>query len=489
MSDSNRTKITLVKETVFGAIPATPAFEELRTTGASMSASIRTDVSKELVSDGQVKDLILLGKEAGGNANFELSYGSLLTVMEGALRSTWANRFLLRRNVTAGSAITSITAAGGTVTFSPAGTAPVAGDVFRLSGFTNAANNGIFVATGGSTTTALFASLGLVDEPAPPMGAQLTKVGVQFGAAVISAGAAPNTLVRSAGSWITDGIVPGEWIKVGGAAAATQFATAAMASSWVRVATVTALTLTLDRVPTGWAVDAGTGKTIKLFYGDYIRNGVALASYTLEEQFQDLTAPEFFYYNGLRVGTLTIEATASAIATAQVTFMGTGTSIALARTAGATDIPPRDTDVLNSSSNVGRLAENDAVIQGPNYVMGMGIEINNNLRRQNQVGSVTSWGIGVGRCIVTGKLNTYYGSKAILDKLINSTTSSYDVRFLESDGSRGLLFDCPKIKFMGNGEATVPGVDTDRMLDLGFQALKHTALGYTIEVMRFEGLE
>jgi hypothetical protein len=45
-------------------------------------------------------------------------------------------------------------------------------------------------------------------------------------------------------------------------------------------------------VPASWAADAGTSKTIQVFTGDYVKNGITQRSFSIERQQQDLVSPQ-----------------------------------------------------------------------------------------------------------------------------------------------------------------------------------------------------
>lgn len=482
MSDANRTLLSLVKESVFNTTPATPAFRPLRMKSSSLAFTPKTDTTKEIRADRQIPDLIRLGFEAAGQVPMETSFGALDDIIEGAQMNTWTLRGAQVENTAAGTPITAVSA----TTFS-CGTATFAvGDLVRASGFINPANNGIFEAAAGTVSGSLVTAGGLVVET-PPKGAKLTFCGKKFAATALSADVS-GTLTRASGSWITDGFVAGEWIKIGsGSIPGNAFATAGC-NGWARISVVTALVLTFDVVPTGYATDAGTGKTVSIFMGDYIRNGTTPQSYTLEQQFQDLVTPEFHLYTGMRVGNLTLTAASQSIMESNVTFMGANATFATTRFAGATDLPIATGEVLNTSSNVGRIAENGVALAVPNYVMNSEITIDNTLRRQNAIGTPGSIGIGLGRANVSGKLSTYYGDMTLLNRLLNNTATSFDQRVSSSDGSYATIFDVPLAKY-ATGAPTVPGVDTDRMLELTFQGLLHPTLGYTLHIQRFAGVQ
>lgn len=493
MSDANRTAIGIVEESTFGVTPASPAIRAVRITRAGLGASPQTVTSSELAADRQVRDLIRTGFETGGDIGMEASYAAMDELLRGALFSEWnASGAPVRfNNGVADSQITNVDGAG-VYTILTAGTNPdvnqgayAAGSYVRASGFTNANNNGLKRATAATATSVTLAGASTV-EAAPPGTARLKSLGFQGAAGDISATAAPNTLVTAALSFTNLGIVAGMWLKVGGPVSGEQFATAAN-NGLIRVQTVTATMLTLDVVPTGWTTDNGATKTITVYSGDYIRNGTTARSYTVEQQFQDLAVPEFHYFTGMRVGTMTLEGDAQAILTGAVAFQGKGSSALTTRVGGATDIAAPTNDVLNTSTDIGRIAENGVPVTGVNAVLRASLELNNNLRRRNEWGSIESPGIGAGRFEVRGTLNTYYGSKSILDKIRAGTASSFDFTLKDPTGTKALLFDVPRVKFAG-GDPTVPGIDTDRVLDTEFQGLRHPVLGYTLQAQRFEEL-
>lgn len=87
MTDSNRTQITFIEESTWGTTPGSPNMQELRLTGESLIKNIQNIVSSEIRSDRQITDLIQVAKEASGDVNLELSYGTYDELMKSALYS------------------------------------------------------------------------------------------------------------------------------------------------------------------------------------------------------------------------------------------------------------------------------------------------------------------------------------------------------------------------------------------------------------------
>lgn len=490
MSDANRTQLGVVEEVVLGTTPVNPVFETLRVTAVNLDVAKTTITSKELRADRKVTDRITTLLESAGDLPQEVSYGAPDTLLRGAMQSEWIFA-PVRQNITG--ATTNISAASATaltvvapaLLASNAGTFAV-GLLVRTSGFVAAGNNALRRAGAGSSGTNIALAGGTIDA-APALGARAKVIGLEGAAGDIAATA--SGLSSTALDFTTLGLAAGMWLWVGGPIVGQQFATAANIG-WCRIAAaggITATALPFDVVPTGWGVDAGAAKTIRAYWGDYIREGTTRRSYSIEQQFQDLVVPTFELAKGMVPIQFELSAPTASIMTCKTTFMGkTGQIPTTARFAGATDLAAPTGDVFNTSSNVGTMLVNGAVIPNGNFVTALTLSIDNSGRRNNGLGSITSLDIRTGTANITAKLSTYYGDPTILTLVRNSTVASYFLPITDPTiTTRAYLFDLPRIKF-GGGDPTVPGLDTDRMLDTDFQALRHATLGYMLHVQRLE---
>lgn len=84
------TRIAFVPEATFGTTPAMPVFQIARFTGAGFRTNKTTGTSDEIRADRNVPDEFLLGKDAAGDYDFELSYGTFDGLLEGLMFSTWS---------------------------------------------------------------------------------------------------------------------------------------------------------------------------------------------------------------------------------------------------------------------------------------------------------------------------------------------------------------------------------------------------------------
>lgn len=485
MSDAVRTQIGIVEEVTIGTTPATPAFETLRVTVPNLAASKQTKVSNELRADRQITDRITVGFQSGGDISQEVSYGAMDSLIRGGLQSEWVWAPVRDNNGVADSNITDVTATDVTILASNgtqfrSGVFAV-GHLVRTTGFTNAGNNGLRRAGAGTTATIIKLAGGTI-EAAPPAAARAKAVGFEGASGDITATA--GGLGSTALDFTTLGLVVGQWLWVGGPSAGTTFATAAV-RGWCRISAIAATALTFDIKPAGWGVDAGAAKTIRAYFGDYIRNGTTRRSYTIEQQFQDLAVPTYEYYKGMVPTALEFDVKSQDILTGKTTFMGmTVADPSAVRFTGATDVAAPTNDVMNSSDNVGSVLVNGVELTG-NYVTSLNLSIDNAGRRNTSIGSKFSRDIKSGRVSVMGKVEMYYDDATVLTYIRNSTAVGFFFPISDPGGTKAYLMDMPRVKF-GDGNPTVPGVDTDRMLPTDFQALRHPTLGYTIQIQRLE---
>jgi len=478
LQSTNRVAIAKVRETTFGVTTPNPVFKGIRETSSSLAVNPQTVVSNEISPDRQVSDLILVGVQAGGDVGGEMSFQTMDDDLEEALQGTWANLpnivvATLDTEISDLSVTTATVAAG-------LGTPFKTGMLVLTSGFTTPANNGLVARVASSTGTVVFPAATFTAEPAPiPVGATMRTVGfagVVGDIAAVTAGG--NAMTSATLDFTTLGLQPGLWIRPNG------FATA-VNNDFCRVSAVAANKISLDRVPVGWAADTGAAVAISVFAGDFLTNGSTKRSNTFERQYLDHVPVTYEYLRGQTVDKFSVTADANKIATYTESYIGSDGVAQTIRIAGATDVPAPTNDVLNTSSNVGRLGFDGVPVTGPNFIMSAKFDIANNLRRQNAVGSFAPVGIGNGEFTVTGTLNTYFGSKAVLDKVINNTRTSFDTRLGRPDNNKqSLVFDFPSIK-LSAGAPSVSGKNADVMLSATFQALRDPTLGYTLGITRF----
>src|SRR5574337_33810 len=450
MTEANRVAVSIGREASWGV--AQTSLKRLRVTGAPLRFEIDSIESDELREDRQTTDLINVAARVTGSINFELSYGALDPLFEEAMFSTWTAR-PNKVNVTPDTSITGVTASTHTVAVDSGGSAFLAQMLVQATGFTNAANNGVFEVASSTTTTVVYAGTPtMVDETAPPAGARLRVVGFvgASGDIVAEVGGIASTVL----DFTTMGLVAGQWIKIGGTATGTRFAVDGN-NGWCRVVQVTAHAVSLDHKPSAWGLDAGTGKTIKIWIGDYLRNGATKMSSTVQFGFMDQDPVNYITFAGLTPSTLSLNFEPRRPLVGTVGFLGITANISTT----ATDADPdaaETGDVMNAVSDVGLIAEGGSEVVAPNYIQRLSININNRLREDSGVGKFGIVNVGVGRLQITGDFRTYFGSAGIYTKLVNSTATT--IASVVRKNGQAYVFFLPKVKLRG-GSPDIPGTD------------------------------
>lgn len=471
MSESNRVRIAGIRESVFGTLPGTPRFRTGRMTGESLAYAPQFISSSEIRADRMNADPIKINEEHQGAFNFELAYVPDLSLASELMRSAFYNPWTVTpyrdNDGAADSVVTDVNNATQVVTVTavaPADGQFRVGHLVRFTGFTNAANNGLFRCSTASTTVPAFTGAGLVAEAVPPAAARMKVVGAQGASADITATA--TGLGSTALDFTTLGLSVGQWIKIGDASnAAFQFATAAL-NDWARITAIGATALTLDNLPSGWTTDSGTGKTIRFFFGDTIKNGTTRSSLSIERGFLDQASPTYILQKGMVAGQMALNFTTEQIITGSFNLRGLSGTQGTSANGASYDAAPTQR-VMSANVNVGRIAEAGSVIASPNFIRAMQVQLDNNLRPITAVGTVGAVELGAGECAVTGSLEAYFGSNALLAKLLAGTVSNLNAR--AAIDNQAIIVGLPRVTFTG-GSPSAAGKNQDITIPLSFQA-------------------
>lgn len=162
VADTSDARIAIVKESVLGVNPGVGAVAA-RITSDSLKNSQTREKSEEVTGNRNPRQNLRVEAHSEGDLNFEFSANNFDEILEGAMQSEFA--------VTPSPLSGTITAAASGQTMTSNGSSPnlsgiVKGQWVRISGFSNAANNGVFRAAADSTSTVLTleAGSGIVDE-------------------------------------------------------------------------------------------------------------------------------------------------------------------------------------------------------------------------------------------------------------------------------------------------------------------------------------
>ena len=278
------------------------------------------------------------------------------------------------------------------------------------------------------------------------------------------------TITRATGSFVTDGLVAGTWVKTSGFVNAVN-------NTILRVVTVAALTLTVSGVTL--STESAVSATVR--QGGYVANGTTQDSYTLQKQFSDV-ANEYEYNRGCVIGGMSLDVNADAIITGSFSFLGKSQASGTSDLASSTTTAAAN-DVFNAIDHVLAVFEGGLAAADVASVTAFSFQLNNGLRDRQVVGTLGAQSIGSGTCDVTGTLQAYFTSKTILDKYLNFTKTNLSI-VIRSSTNTGYVIDLPAVKF-SDGSRVAGGQNDDVMADLSFVAYRDATLGYTVRVTRF----
>jgi hypothetical protein len=94
IASGSRHDMSYIVESTYGTTPATPALTPIRHTGTTIGLSKEAIESEELRDDRQISNYRHGNQSAGGDINFELSYGTFDDFLEAVLCGTWSTNVL-----------------------------------------------------------------------------------------------------------------------------------------------------------------------------------------------------------------------------------------------------------------------------------------------------------------------------------------------------------------------------------------------------------
>lgn len=470
--DSNITGLAYAEEARLGLLPGegglggTPVWYRLNPNSYNdFGGEIVTVAPNPINPSRQRRKGVTTDLNAAGGVNHNLTFQNLTDLMQGVMFADIRRKG--KQKVTAVDLDTI-----NPDQYEVAATAGfLAGSLIKGIGFTNAPNNALNVVTAVTLNSSVNVATGqLVAEASPPASASINVVGYEALSADISvdvSGSLP-ALSSTALDFTTLGLVPGQWVYIGGDAAGTSF-TSAVNNGFKRIRSVAAGLLTLDKSFQPMVAEAGTGLTIRLFFGDVLRNEtgslIKRRSYNLE---RTLGAPDDSLpsqiqsevLKGAVANEFTLNVPSAELMSVDFSFVATDNE----QRTGA--VGPKQTGVIdfpaakeyNTSSDIGRirLSTVSQVDEAPAalfaFVTEATITINNNVTPNKAVGVLGSFDVTAGTFMVSGNLTAYFASVAATQAVRNNADVTLDLSVVKDN--TGIVFDMPLIS-LGDGRLSV----------------------------------
>lgn len=466
--DSNVTGLRYAEEESLKTLPTTPDWIPLEPNsyddfGGNITTLARTPIS----ADRQRKKGVTTDLEAAGGFNNDLTQTNLQDLLQGFMFAD------LRRK--GEEVVTSVDEdSSNPDEYEVASTAGfLVNHLIKGSGFTNSANNAVNLVTAVTTNTSVEVATGQLVAETPPADAKITVVGYQFASATlnvdVSTGDLPR-LTRASGSvdFTTLGIIPGEWIFVGGDQTAEAFGTAAN-NGFKRVRSVAATYIELDKSGGDMSNETGTGKTIRIFLGRVLKNetgtDIVRRTYQLE---RTLGAPDTDnpsdvqaeYLVGAVPSELVFNAATADKINVDISFMACDHETVDASTGVKSGNRPdiEESAAFNTSSDFSRikLSTTSSTDEAPDalfaFVTELKITINNNVSPNKAIGTLGAFEVTAGTFAVTGEMTAYFSSVDAVAAVRNNSDITLDLIMVKENA--GIAIDLPLLS-LGDARANV----------------------------------
>lgn len=278
----------------------------------------------------------------------------------------------------------------------------------------------------------------------------------------------PDIMNSATAAFVAGGLVVGQWVQVGGF-------TNPENNGFFRLSAVTATQLSFIQT-TLTTESAGDTVTIK---GSRLRNGTTLKSYTIQRQLADVT--QFFNYMGCVANTLSLDFKTGQILNGKFGFMGMSATNSGSQIAGATITPANSNTPMNAVSNVTSVLQDYTTMAAK--FNSLTLELSNNVRAQQAIGSLSNVGMALGKVEVTGSIELYFEDSTMYTKYLNAT--AFSLSFIVQDASlNSYVVTIPNAKFE-SGSVVAGGLDTDIMFSATWRGIYDATSGCTIQMDKF----
>lgn len=391
-------------------------------------------------------------------------------------------------------------------------------DGFLVNSLILISNSGVTANNGLKRVTAVDAgrltvSEDLTDEAVMPSDGEIVVVGHQGAAGDIDVDASGSlpTLTSTSLDFTTLGLIPGEFIFIGGDTASLRFANVngdgdEENNGFARIKSVAANVLTLDKTKETMTTEASTTETIQLFFGRVLKNESATASqvrrtYNVE---RELGAPDDSlpaqiqseYLVGAIANELTLNFNTADKVTVDVGFVATDNEQRTGATGLKSGTRPAISsgDAFNTSSDFSRLKM--AVLSGTDanptplfaFLTEFTLTINNNASPNKAVGQLGAFDMTVGQFNVDGSATAYFADVAAVSAIRNNSDVTFDFALVNgASGSKtGIAIDVPLIA-LGDGRLNIEQ-DSPVTLPLSMPAAADETFNHTLLMVFFDYL-
>ncbi len=366
-------------------------------------------------------------------------------------------------------------------------------------GFRTPANNGLKETTGTSTTLLIKAAGLSAEASTAARGAIVEVAGIKGAAADLEINASGD-LKSTVYNWTTGMgalIELGQFIHVGYEPAHANSFALSVNRGLARVTSKTATVMTLDKKATTFAADPGTGKSIYILFGTFIRNvpvddGDYLEqSFHLEAGYENLGPTPgddmYEYAKGNFLNSITLEIPVAGKSTMKCSFVGTDCDepTGTRATGASTATPCVATTLYNTSADMVRLRVTDIDQDGiATDFKSLNIMIGNSVTPEKVIGTLGGKYMNAGMFDVEMTGQVLFTSAEVIAAMRNNETVTMEVCLRNDDG--GFILDIPAMTIEG-GDKEFP-VGQTITVALKAIAFQDPLFGYSLSISTFPHL-
>lgn len=262
-------------------------------------------------------------------------------------------------------------------------------------------------------------------------------------------GGGTQVITGPASTWDTFDV--GAYVRVSGAATGAN-------NGVFRITAITSTTLTIAN-----AVGVAENNQTSTVSQKMARTGTGKYSYLFEKNFGDVT--QFISFQGMRVGTWSMNVEAEQIVTGTFGLVGAGAYGAGSTISGAVN-PAGALSIASATANVGRLEEGGVALT--TAVKAVRFNLNANPRQLTAVANKFPIGINLGSFEITGSVEAYFEDLVLYNKFVNHSDSSL-VFEIDSPEDDRTIITITNLKFT-NAAPVGAGLNQDVMVTLDFEA-------------------
>ena len=217
--------------------------------------------------------------------------------------------------------------------------------------------------------------------------------------------------------------------------------------------------------------------------GDNLDIGYNYTSFTFEKHYIDLD--KYSYFTGMRVNEMNLNIVPNDKITSTFNFLGKESDVSTQSLVGVlgsvTDYPYAPITVSN---RVGALLVDNNPVEL--QVTELTLNINNNLRQRNCIGSKSPVDTLLGEATVTGTISMFLTANAW--EMYKKVATQEDMSFYYEidDGDNKLLILLPRIR-LNSPTPTITGKDNDVYVQFEFRALRDNSLNTAVRISKRYG--